>query len=68
MFYSDFDTRQQLAREHRDALARDYRLAQRTRPDAEAPVDTRRVLGRVHHRIRVLTKLKPSHVQRPQEV
>ena len=68
MFYADFEIRQQLAREHRDALARDYRVAQRIRPDGEAPIATRRVLGRVTDQIRVLTKLKPSHVQRPQEV
>jgi hypothetical protein len=68
MFYADFDTRQQLAREHRDELARDYRLAQRIRPDGEAPIATRSALGRVHDQIRVLTKLKSSNVQRPQEV
>ena len=67
MFYADFEIRQQLAREHRDGLARDFRLARRTRPDGE-PLAARRALGRVHDQIRSLARLKPSHVQRPQEV
>jgi hypothetical protein len=67
MFYADFEIRQQLAREHRDGLARDFRLARRPRPDGDAPLAARHALGRLHDQIRSLTG-KPSHVQRPQEV
>jgi hypothetical protein len=67
MFYADYEIRQQLALEHRDQLARDMRLARRARADGGlrfAPS----ALGRAHHAIRSLGRLKPSHVQRPQEV
>jgi hypothetical protein len=66
MIGTDYETRQLLALEHRDQLARDMRLARRARADGGlrfAP----RVLGRAHDRIRSLARLKPSHV-RPQEV
>lgn len=68
MFYADFETRQQLALEHRDGLARDFRLARRTRPDGGSSLAAGRALGRVHDHIRSLTKSKPSHVRLPQEV
>jgi hypothetical protein len=67
MFYADIEIRQQLAREHRDGLARDMRLARRARADGGLQFAPR-VLGRAHDQIRSLARLKPSRVQRPQEV
>ena len=70
MIYTDFETRQLLAREHRDQLARDMRLARRTAPKRSPLLTTRYVLGRAHDCIRFLTraKPKPSSISRPQEV
>ena len=68
MLYTDFETRQQLALEHRDQLARDFRPARRTRTDEGKSLAVRRALGRIHNPIRFLTRLKPSHIHRPQEV
>jgi len=66
MIGTDYETRQLLALEHRDQLARDMRLARRARADGGLRLAPR-ALGRVHERIRSLARLKPSHV-RPQEV
>jgi hypothetical protein len=61
MISTDNETRQLLAREHQERLARDMRLARRTRPDEDAAPAARRALSRVHHQIRALTRFKPSH-------
>jgi hypothetical protein len=68
MIYADFETRQQLAREHRDGLARDFRLARRPRPEGDASLATGRALGRAYDYIRSLTRSKPSPTRLPQEV
>jgi hypothetical protein len=67
MIGTDFETRQLLALEHRDQLARDMRQARRARADGGLRL-TPRALGRVHDQIRSLARLKPSRVQQPQEV
>jgi hypothetical protein len=67
MIYTDFETRQLLAREHRDQLARDMRLARRIRPEGSSPVAFR-PLGRAHDYIRSLTRAKPSQVRLSQEL
>jgi hypothetical protein len=67
MIGSDFETRQLLALEHRDQLARDMRLARRARADGGLRF-TPRALRRVPDQIRSLTRLKPSRAQQPQEV
>jgi hypothetical protein len=68
MLYQDFETRQQLALEHRDELAREMRLARGPRPDAAPPVAVLRGFRRVQAQIRSLTRLKASHDQVPQQV
>jgi hypothetical protein len=68
MIHTDFETRQLLAREHRDQLARDMRLARRTRPQRASLLAARRVLERAHDHIRSLPSVKPSHIRKPQEV
>ena len=67
MIYTDFETRQLLAREHRDQLARDMRLARRTRPEGSSSAAFR-PFGRAHDYIRSLTRAKPSQVRLSQEV
>jgi hypothetical protein len=68
MISTDFETRQLLAREHRDQLARDMRLARRTQPERSSLLAVRRALRRTHDSIRWLPGLKPSSIRRPQEV
>ena len=67
MLYADFETRQQLAREHRDELERTMRLARRPRPEAASPAAVHRALERAGHLIRFL-RPKASKAQLPQEV
>jgi hypothetical protein len=67
MLYADFETRQQLAREHRDELERAMRLARRPRPEKASPVGARRTLDRAGYLVRFL-KVKSSKPQLPQEV
>jgi hypothetical protein len=67
MISTDFDTRQLLAREHRERLAQDMRLARGTRPDTDPPRRVTRALARIHEQIRSVPRLRPSHSQ-PQEV
>ena len=55
MITTDFETRQLLAREHRDQLARDMRLARRTRPQRTLLLAA---LRRAHHSIRSLPRLE----------
>jgi hypothetical protein len=66
MISTDFETRQLLAREHRDQLARDMRLARRTRPEGDSP-PARRGLARAYDFISSLPRLKPSRIRKPQE-
>jgi hypothetical protein len=66
MIGTDYETRQLLALEHRDQLARDMRLARRARADGGLRLAPR-ALGRAHDQIRALARLKPSRV-RPQEI
>jgi hypothetical protein len=68
MLYADFEVRRQLARDHRDELARDMRLARRPRHEAAAPSSVRRALARVHDQVRFLTRTSPAHNRLPQEV
>jgi hypothetical protein len=70
MIYTDFETRQLLAREHRDQLARDMQLARGTRPRPERTslLAARRVLRRAHDLIRSLPRAMPSRIRQPQEV
>ena len=68
MITTDFETRQLLAREHRDQLARDMRLARRTRPEGASLLSARRALRQAHDCIRSLPKLKPTRIREPQEV
>jgi hypothetical protein len=68
MIGTDFETRQLLALEHTDMLARDFRSARRTRPDEDASVAAPRLYDRVLDAIRSLPRVKPSHAHRPQEV
>ena len=68
MIHTDFETRQLLAREHRDQLARDMRLARRTRPERSPLLAARRALGRAHDRIRSLPRATPSDIRLSQEV
>jgi hypothetical protein len=68
MITTDFETRQLLAREHRDQLARDMRLARRTRPQRTSLLAARRVFRRAHDSIRSLPGLKPSQIRLSQEV
>lgn len=65
MITTDFETRQLLAREHRDQLARDMRLARRTRPEEASLPAAPRALRRAHDCIRSLPKLKPSRIREP---
>jgi hypothetical protein len=67
MIGTDIETRRLLALEHREQLARDMRLARRARTEGGLQLAPR-ALRRVHDQIRSLAGLKPSHVQRPQEV
>jgi hypothetical protein len=67
MITTDFETRQLLAREHRDQLARDMRLARRTRPERASLLAARRALRRAYDWIRSLPKIKTSRIRRPQE-
>jgi hypothetical protein len=67
MIYTDFETRQLLAREHRDQLARDMRLARRNRPEGSSS-PAFRPFGRAHDYIRSLTRAKPSQVRLSKEV
>ena len=57
MISTDFETRQLLAREHRDQLARDMRLARRTQPERSSLLAVRRALRRTHDSIRSLPGL-----------
>jgi hypothetical protein len=68
MIATDFETRQLLAREHRDQLARDMRLARPTHPERSSLLAARRVLRRAHDSIRTLPRVMPSSIRRPQEV
>jgi hypothetical protein len=68
MITTDFETRQLLAREHREQLALDMRLARRTRPEGPSLPAARRALRRAHDCIGALAKVKPSRIRRPQEV
>ena len=68
IYNTDFETRQLLAREHRDQLAPDFRLARRTRPERASLLAARRALRRAHDCIRSLPKVKPSRIREPQEV
>ena len=65
MISTDFETRQLLGREHRDQLARDMRLARRTRPEG-ASSPARRTLARAYDFISSLPRL-PSRIVKPQE-
>ena len=67
MIYTDFETRQLLAREHRDQPARDMRLARRTRPEGSS-LAAFRPLGRAHDYIRSLTRARPFQIRLSQEV
>jgi hypothetical protein len=67
MISTDFETRQLLAREHRDQLAHDMRLARRTRPEGTSS-PARRALARAHGSISSLPRLMPSRIRKPQEV
>jgi hypothetical protein len=64
MIFTDFETRQLLAREHRDQLARDMRLARRMRPARGSLLAARRA----YDSIRSLPRLRPSRIRLPQEV
>lgn len=68
MITTDFETRQLLARERRDQLERDMRLARRPRPEGATLLAARRALRRAHDHIRSLPRLKPSRIRQPQEV
>jgi hypothetical protein len=68
MLYADFEVRQQLARDHRDELAREMRLARRPRPEAAPLGAVRRALGRAHDQIRFPTRSSTAHSRLPQEV
>ena len=68
MITTDFETRQLLARERRDQLARDMRLARRTRPEGASLLAARRALRRAHDCIRSLPKLESTRIRQPQEV
>jgi hypothetical protein len=68
MIATDFETRQLLAREHRDQLARDMQLARRMQPQRSSLLAARRVLRRAHNTIRALPRVVPSSIRRPQEV
>ena len=68
MISTDFETRQLLAREHRDQLARDMQLARRTQPERSPLLAARRVLRRAHDSIRALPRVTPSSTRHPQEV
>jgi hypothetical protein len=50
MISTDFETRQLLAREHRDQLARDMRLARRTRPETSSLQQNTRFRNSVRYR------------------
>jgi hypothetical protein len=65
MITTDFETRQLLAREHRDQLARDMRLARRTRPQR---LSLLAALRRAYDSIRSLPRVRPSRIRQPQEV
>jgi hypothetical protein len=67
MITTDLETRQLLARERRDQLARDMRLGRAARPEA-ASSPARRALARAHDYVRALPRLKPSRIRQPQEV
>ena len=67
MLHTDFDTRPQLAREHRDELERAIRLARLPRPEATRPGLVRSVLARAYDRIRSRTRLEESYPRLPQE-
>jgi hypothetical protein len=67
MITTDFETRQLLAREHRDQLARDMRLARRTRPEGSSS-PAFRPFGRAYDYIRSLTRAEPSPIRLSQEV
>jgi hypothetical protein len=67
MISTDFETRQLLAREHRDQLALDFRLARPARPKGTSSL-ARRALGRAHDSINSLPRVKPSCIRKPQEV
>jgi hypothetical protein len=60
MISTDFETRQLLVREHRDQLARDMRLARRTRPEGGSLLAVRRALRRAHDYIRSQPRVTPS--------
>jgi hypothetical protein len=61
MLYADFDTRQQLAREHRHELAREMRLARRTRPEAAPLAIVHPRLEQVRSGLQLLIRSKASH-------
>jgi hypothetical protein len=67
MLYADFEARQQLAREHRDELAREMRLARGPRTDAAPPAAARHPLRRFRAQIRPLARLRAWRGQLPQE-
>jgi hypothetical protein len=67
MISTDFETRQLLAREHRDQLAPDIRLARRRRPQRTSLLTAHFALGRAHD-YSSLPGVKPSHIRKPQEV
>jgi hypothetical protein len=66
MITTDIETRQLLARERRDQLARDMRLARAARPEAGSPA--RRALARTRDYVSSVQRLKPSRIRKPQEV
>jgi hypothetical protein len=68
MITTDFDTRQLLAREHRERLAQDMRLARRTPPEKASLLAARPALRRAHDCIRALPMIKSSRVRQPQEI
>ena len=68
MICTDFETRQLLAREHRDQLARDMRLARRTRPERASLLAARRALRRAHDCIRSQPRVTPSGNPATEEV
>jgi hypothetical protein len=67
MISTDFETRQLLAREHRDQLAPDIRLARRTPPEGSPLLAAHFALGRAHD-YSSLPRVMPSRIRKPQEV
>jgi hypothetical protein len=65
MISTDFETRQLLAREHRDQLARDMQLARRPQPERSSFLAARRVLRRAHDSIRAHQEVEAEAIAAP---